>query len=491
MKIVGMCLLLACLCGASATGEIIPGQAVSWSNFSYINSITTSGDFAYFATTEGILRYHRFEQKWYDPITASDGLRGDNVYRIAVPDDDAWITVETEQGIYTYESGLERWMLDTDFPEEYSADSRVKTPLQHYFMPFEYTLDPRGVISDREFRNWQITAMLDDQYSTIFFGTWGLGPLKSDNIDLRMEFIPYGLLQKRTDVIYSEGDSLWLAGNAADEFQQNQIVRYGVTVFDTFQQTFNYIEPRYTVGFDSDVIYDITGDRKNLYFAGRNGLTVYSRKDDRYYTLGTRSGLSDREATALAIGKDSLWIGTSEGLVLYSPSSDTTVSISPDILGDLFITDLELAGNALFVGTYKGTYYIDFVTHDVGRLVDPEGILSSEVRNLSTYEDELFVSTSWGLTSVNLENEKVAPRPYVNSPGGVYAAVANDKYIAAAEDDGLTLINRKSGRKRTFTEDDGLLSVKINAILIDGDYIWLGSDQGLTHFKWINPDRVD
>jgi len=53
------------------------------------------------------------------------------------------------------------------------------------------------------------------------------------------------------------------------------------------------------------------------------------------------------------------------------------------------------------------------------------------------------------------------------------------------------LIERKTGRKRVFDERDGLLSIKITTIVPEGDYLWLGSDQGLTRFKWVNPDRVD
>ena len=63
--------------------------------------------------------------------------------------------------------------------------------------------------------------------------------------------------------------------------------------------------------------------------------------------------------------------------------------------------------------------------------------------------------------------------------------------LAAVVDNGLMLTERKTGRKRIFNEFDGLLSVYINALVPDGDYLWIGSDQGLTRFMWVNPDRVD
>jgi len=157
------------------TAEIIPKQAVSWTDFSHITCIAVSSDFAYFGTTEGILRYHRFDKKWYEPITVSDGLPGRMISRIAVPMDDDWITVETENGTYNYQSGAQYWYLETEFPAQYAQDSRPQLPLPDLFMPFGYRMDPKGYFSDNFFRDWQITAFLDDTTPSLSVpGGWGL-----------------------------------------------------------------------------------------------------------------------------------------------------------------------------------------------------------------------------------------------------------------------------------------------------------------------------
>ncbi len=483
------------------TAEIIPKQAVSWTDFSHITCIAVSSDFAYFGTTEGILRYHRFDKKWYEPITVSDGLPGRTISRIAVPMDDDWIAVETENGIYNYQSGAQYWYLETEFPAQYAQDSRPQPPLPDLFMPFGYRMDPKGYFSDNFFRDWQITAFLDDQYNTIFIGTWGLGPLKSDIRDFQAELIPCGLLQKRTDAIYIEGDSIWLAGSQGQTQHQYRNARYGVTLYERSKQKFSYIEPRYIPGFDSEVIYDIAADEKNIYFAGRHGLTVHPRKGDHYFTLRRGDGLPDNQTTALAVAGDSVWIGTAHGVAFYNPSADTVLVIGKKTLGNLFVTSLELVEGKLIIGSTDGTFYIDARAKKVGRLKesesvnkskgakDPFGILEGEIRHLSVFGDMLYVSSNRGLIAVNLATEKIKPELQLNEP--VYAAAANENYIAAAVEDGLILVERKSGKRREFTEEDGLLSVNINTIVPDGDYLWLGSDEGLTRFKWVNPERVD
>jgi hypothetical protein len=484
-----LCAILV-LAGPMAA-EIIPGQAVSWSNFSYITGIAVGHEYVYFGTTEGILRYQLYEQKWADPITVSDGLQGDNIQRLAVSSDDQELTVETEDGIYSYDATLQDWYLDTEFPALYYRDSRPRRPLPMMYMPQGYQLSPEGYFSDPYFRNYQLTAMLESYMGEVFLGTWGMGPARTDSRDWEVELMPYGLLQKETDAIYIDGDSLWLAGNAGERLPEYPNARLGVTLYDRASQTFTHYETRMIPGFDSEIIYDIAGDAKNIYFAGRQGVTVLSRKDQRFFTLGKRDGLPDKETTALAVGADSVWIGTANGLALYTPSVDTMVVVGRKLLGNLFITDLLLVDGRLIIGTGKGAYYVSLATRQIGRLQDPESILRGSIRHLSVIGKELLVSSSLGLTIVDLTTEKATPVPYVTAANAPFAAVANETHIAAVTNDGLVLIERATGKKRTFDERDGLLSLRINALVVEGDYLWLGSDEGLTRFRWMNPDRVD
>ncbi len=491
MKLLPTVLLISLILFSNVGAEIIPGQAVSWTDFSHITCIAIGQDFAYFGTTEGILRYHRYEHKWYDPITASDGLSNSVIRRMAVSFDDESITVETDAGIYTYENVIGNWFLGTDFPQEDYRSSIPELPLPLLFMPIGYQMIPRGFIEDSYFRRYEITAWRDDYFSNIFAGTWGMGPIKIDSRDMEAELIPFGLLQKQTDAIYIEGDSIWLAGNAGDRPPEYADFRLGVTLFNRYTGEFTHFEPRMLPGFDSEIIYDIAGDDKNLYFAGRQGLAVRQRSENYFYTINRGDGLPDAETTALAVGPDSVWIGTSRGLALYTPSTDTMVIVGGRILRNRFITDLEIAAGRIIIGTDKGAYYINSITKKIGRLKDPSGNLGGLIRHIAVHDDDLLISSDWGLTRINLESEKAVTVPYTDGPGGVYAAAINDKYIAAVMEDGLMLLERKTGKKRVFDERDGLLSINISTIIPEGDYLWLGSDQGLTRFRWVNPDRVD
>lgn len=486
-------LLMICLLIAlPAAAEILPGQTVSWTDFSHVTAIAVGREFVYFGTTEGILRYHRFEERWYDPITVSDGLIDGRIHRLTITPDDAVLTVEVDAGIYTYDITLERWFLETDFPRDYYRNSAPPGQLPLMYMPFGYEMSPRGFISDNEFRDYQITAYLADDFNDAWLGTWGMGTARVDSRDYEVTLLPYGLLQKRTDAIYRDGDSLWLAGNEGERVSEFARRRYGVTLFEMSRQKFTYFEPRFIHGFDSEIIFDIAGDEDNIYFAGMNGLTVMPRGDERLFTLARRDGLPKTETTALAVRNDSVWVGTYRGLALYTPSADTIVVVSRNLFGDLFITDLMLAGSRLIIGSTTGAYYIDFVSREVGRLRDPEGDLGGEIRHLAAFGNELLVSTDYGVTVIDTLTGISRPLPYIDAVSGAYAAAANKTYYAVAVADGLTLINRRDNdRRHHFTRDDGLLSEKITALESDGTYLWLGSEEGLTRFQWTNPDRID
>jgi hypothetical protein len=487
----GFTLLLLFLVSSMVHGEIIPGQMVSWTDYKYITTITYSDEIVYYGTTNGILRMDRYTHEWQDPISASDGLRGDRINRLAVTPDDVYITVETNQGIYTYDDLIENWYLETSFPTEYVKNSTPHPPLPILHLPPGYNFFPEGIITDSYLRQFQITAFLDDQFETVFIGTWGLGPALADNHNFGTDILTYGLLQKSIDVIYREGDSLWLAGTPREDFSDPNMRRYGVTLFNMARERFSYLEPRFISGFDSEIIFDIAGDSENLYFAGQQGLTLLNRDKQTFYTLHTGDGLPGGQATALASRGDTLWVGTDHGLGYYTNGAEKVRAVSRKQFGNLFVTKLRIVRDKLFVGTTSGTNYVDFASGKVGRLQDPQGILTGLIRDITVHGGKALFSSDRGLTEVDIATGKVNDSPLLNQPNGAYAAVTNEKYVAAAIPDGLLLIERETGKERTFTVDDGLLSNNVNTILEDGDYLWLGSDEGLTRFQWINPERVD
>ena len=60
-----------------------------------------------------------------------------------------------------------------------------------------------------------------------------------------------------------------------------------------------------------------------------------------------------------------------------------------------------------------------------------------------------------------------------------------------ATEDGVYKYDLHGQRWRHFGVRDGLVGSRVYDILLDGDYVWFGTNRGLTRFYWNNPYRAD
>jgi ligand-binding sensor domain-containing protein len=67
-----------------------------------------------------------------------------------------------------------------------------------------------------------------------------------------------------------------------------------------------------------------------------------------------------------------------------------------------------------------------------------------------------------------------------------------DEFSAwVATDNGVLKFDKARNRWVHFTTEDGLLSNYVNCIMLDGDYVWFGTPEGVTRFYWNAPYRID
>ena len=68
---------------------------------------------------------------------------------------------------------------------------------------------------------------------------------------------------------------------------------------------------------------------------------------------------------------------------------------------------------------------------------------------------------------------------------------ASRDVVFAATDAGVWKFDMRRQFWKQFTREDGLIGNLVNAIQIDGDYVWFATTEGLCRFYWNNPMRVD
>jgi ligand-binding sensor domain-containing protein len=465
----------------------LKGQAVTYADFNFVNSVAASMTHVYFATTEGIIRYNRLQDRWEDPLTGAEGLDNEDVTRIWVDVFDKDLYAETSNGLYEYDSLFDRWFTAAELPMLDNNSVHINPPvIMHPPIGFTYGAD--GLLVDRYNRQFYIHDILDDQGGVLWIGTWGYGPAEAGSTSKQIDLLPYGLLQNRVNALFKQDSLLWLGGS------RDYGNRFGISVFNLAENTFSYIESGLDSDFPAVDINCLSGDDTCLYVGTPAGLFCLDKETKgvtRNYS--TRSGLSDDNVLCVKVVGDSIFVGTAGGLNVILSSKDSVGVIRPSQFFGEVIYDLELVDSTLWIAGSSGAYRLKLPSGKLQKFQDPHAVLFNQVYDIEQYGDNLWFASDDGLIRLSIKTGETEPFRLTNQKITPRALAVNDTIAAVASDKGMTVIFYKNKKQliREFTTEDGLASNTVYSLWLDGDYIWIGTDRGLTKFLWNNPGRVD
>lgn len=479
-------LLFLALAG-SAFGFRPEGQALNYADFSHINAITTSQKYVYFATTGGIIVYNKIERHWEQPMTGLDGIDSDNIGEIWVDRYDQHLFARTDGGLWEYDFLLHRWSSASELPR-LDTDDRHVHPATTMFAPFGYNYVGTGALIDPHGRTWRLTDLVDDGMGNLWIGTWGLGPAQADVSALIITLMPFGLLQNPAYTLYDEDTILWIAG------PQLGSSRTGLTGFDRTNQRFVYVESGAGVDFPAVDVNCLAGDSKNLYVGTATGLLVMDRATQRISArVDKRRGLTDQNILCMRATGDTLFLGTSNGLLALYHHLDSVAYIGLQQFYNRIIYDLQPIDQSLWIASSVGAYRFALESGKLQKFQDPDQVLFNRVFDIERQDRNLWLASDGGLVRVSLDSGTTEPFRLLSRKLDSRALAVNDRIIAVTSDFGFTLYyyNQEKPVQREFGIEDGLPSRYVYALLLDGDYLWIGTDRGLCHFWWNNPARLD
>lgn len=462
-------------------------EVVIYADFNYINAVATSQKYVYFATTNGIIVYNKLEHQWELPLTGADGIDSENIQRIWVDRFDQSLCAATAAGLYQYDSLAGEWSPIPELPHIQTDDQHVRIPA---IMPVPpgFNFMPGGSFADGYGRSFPIHDMVDDGTGTVWIGTWGFGPAKAETISSPVEFLPYGLLQNPSYTLHSDDSVLWIGGPILASF------RTGVTALDRVNNSFKYVESGTVSEFPQNDVNCIETDSASVYLGTAIGLLVCDRTSYRVVSRRDQNGgLPDDHVTCLKKVGDSLYVGTDAGLVVLGASLDSVGYVAPDEFLNKIIYDLDVVDDYLWIASEVGAYRLSLTTGKLQRFQDPDQVLFHRVYTVRHWKRSVWLASDAGAVKLDIDTGTTKPYRIVCQQFESRAMAANDRILAISSDRGFTLIylDEKNSRTREFSVDDGLPSTHVFSLLLDGDYLWIGTELGVCRFWWNNPYRID
>jgi ligand-binding sensor domain-containing protein len=186
---------------------------------------------------------------------------------------------------------------------------------------------------------------------------------------------------------------------------------------------------------------------------------------------------------------DSVFVGSAYGLSVFYPFADSARYSDQIYLPNQEIFALAGTDDALWIGTDQGVFRLKYKTGKMERLNIMQVTASGYINDITVGPEKIWVASEDNLVAIDPETAEVTEFPEVNSYGGVRAVDSQGDIVAAAVGDGLLLIfmGKKKTQKYLYTQNDGLPSNNIRDVLFDGEYLWIGSDMGLTRFWHRHP----
>lgn len=470
--------------GASA--QWIQDQAVTWSNFNFVNSVASSMSHVYFATTNGIARYNKLDNRWEEPLTGADGLQNETPRKIWVEQFDKRLYVETDISLYEYDLLFERWYPISSLPELENPARHISTP--NTLLPefdANYVGDDRFV--DIHGRGWEIVDVVDDRSGRLWLGMWGFGAAVARTATGITNLLPYGLLQTRVGTMIMDDSVLWLSGPVYDDY------RTGLTGFNTDENSFRYIESGLQPDFPRTDINCLATDSNRIYAGTPRGVYMIDRTSrfNREY-LNEQRGLIDDNVLSILLQGNHLYLGTAAGLNMVDMATDSIYHVRTETFFNQQIYDIEADESSVWIASSVGAYRYTLSTDRLQRYSDPELVLSSRVFDIEVHGGAVWFASNDGLVRLDKATGDDEIYREVASQLDYRALAVTDGVVAVTSNFGFTLIypDEDDYSSQEFSARDGLASNVVFSLLFDGDYLWVGTDRGLTRFYWNNPRRV-
>ena len=518
----------------------------------HVTCILVDGKYVWVGTKVGLNRYDDTTGKW-NTYSTKLGLLDNQILSLAADPEYVW--VGTHSGLNRYDKSADKWTgyttadgLGNNVINSVDLDTR-----------YIWVATRRGLSSlDRKTGKWTnysskpITAVAVDDGIRIWMG--GRGSISyydvaSKNIREFTDADVQGLSRVNVYGAQNTPKFVWFATDGG-------IFRYNKA--DATWWTYSPTKQRGSTDTLVDGnVHAIAGNKDFLYFGTSGGISRYDRLTGNWLAYTVDDGPVGSDVRALLLNGPDLWVGTQSGISKYDTVSDTWTTYSrKNGLPSNKVFSLTLEGDRIWAGTHGGAAYLEkgksnwkkitmidglpddhvwdiavddpylwFATNNgVARYEQEDnlwtiyrvddGLLDNTVFSIGFEGKYIFFNTAAGTSIYDRELGSFTPFSVSDGLAGRTAtcmdsAASTVRITAQAKPElgsmqqlvwlgtygGATCYDLVSDTASNVTQADGLASNKIQAIRVDGEYIWFGTDSGLSRYdalkdEWITYGRA-
>ncbi|MDD5765362.1 MAG: hypothetical protein PHW79_03775 [Candidatus Marinimicrobia bacterium] len=510
------------------------GDWISYKNCNFPTSLTQGNEYYYFGTSGGVVPFQKYSRRWEEPYTTSDGLAGDYVTAVYFDVTTSYLWAAHEAGISYLTPTADRWVniinsqwridrlgadnnslwaqtIDGAYhrisrlggglqPSEYELPSDVTwsssnyDPLPNfglYAINTDLQFDMKGVIYDQDFREFPICLFHSTVEKDVYGGAWGLGLITGDDHVKRLNVTQMGPLQNSVSALMLTDDGIWMGNSLPDGNKISN--RKGISFLNFSDWTWKYDETYIIPELATELIFDINYGNRRLWVGTDMGLVIYDTAKDQWKRMGMTKGLSDEVVTTIGLEDSLAWIGTPHGLTLISlPGLKTRrVNLNPSKV-PVRVQKIAIGNDFVWLATDNGIYSVNKKDHLVrhfdsyGDEIELDELVSGNFSAIAVSDSAVIFSRQNVLVRYlpGFDEWDILQYPQEQEYLTIFDLAIEDGYLWLGTDSGALLIRLSDNYTERYTTVDGLAGNRVYKVITDGEWVWFGTDKGLTKYHW-------
>ena len=450
-----------------------------WLNLPFvkiIHSITADPFNVYIGTPDAIYVFNKLQNQITRTLTSSDGITG-NIRICAFDRESGLLWIVADKTLIGYNVGIN--LIITLFPNFYIrslgiADSYI------YFLTDEKPW--RMKKKDRKFQ-----AVDKPDTNAVWFGERNSYKATNYSFLVPYFYLDENLIKHDIRVVFEDRKTLWVG---ADE--------YGILTYDLVtKQPISH----WRVGLNIGKISKILSLDNDIWFIGTNGFAKHSAQteDWDYYSTPFGATFSSKSVllqpkildlrriqgiSSLAQEHNNYWIGSGNRIYHYDQESNV---LTPIFAFPIPIQAVSISEDTIFFIAANELYRYQAKTKMIDTIFDPYQKLAFGVFDLAQTESRRYFSVYGGFLSLDtLGNWQLHIPPGIDLSMPFTSLAGYDNYLFIGMADGLIVFNEEIEKYDFFTTKEGLLSNNMNAMYADSNYLWIGTDRGISRFSYRN-----